>query len=174
MVIWITGLSGAGKTTLCDALTRLVKPRLPEFVVVDGDAVRALFGHDLDFTEASRMRQIQRIQALAQELSRQGLVVLVAALYAHPDLLTWNRANLDGYFEVYLEAPLDLVRARDPKALYAKAACGEVKDMVGLDIPWHAPRTPDLVLDANGAVEDLARRVATAVPRLARALPETA
>lgn len=174
MVIWITGLSGAGKTTLCDALVRLLKPRLPELVVVDGDAVRALFGHDLDFTEQSRMRQIQRIQALASELSRQGLVVLVAALYANPDLLAWNRANFDGYFEVYLNAPLDLVRSRDPKALYAKAARGEVKDMVGLDIPWHAPRAADLVLDAAVPVDTLARRVATAVPRLARALPEAA
>lgn len=173
MVIWITGLSGAGKTTLSDALAALVKPRLPEFVQVDGDIVREMFGQGLDYSEASRVVQIKRLQALAGYLSRQKLVVAVAALYAHPDLLAWNRAHFPEYFEVYIDAPLETVRARDAKGLYAKAARGEMKNVVGIDIPWHAPEHADLVIDARAGEtpEAAALRIARAVPRLAAALP---
>jgi len=172
MVIWITGLSGSGKTTLCTALRDLLKPQMPGLVVLDGDAVRAVFGHDLAYDEASRARQIGRIQALAKMLSNQGLVVLVAALYSHPDLLAWNRANLAPYFEVYLDAPLALVRARDSKGLYG----GGTRDVVGLDIPWHPPANPDLIVDAatEEAPTALARRVAAAVWPLYAAVADAA
>ena len=149
MIIWITGISGAGKTTLCEALRRLLKPRLPELVLLDGDVIRDIFGNDLGFAEPDRMRQIRRIQSIALELDRQGLVVLVAALYAHPSLLEWNRQNFTAYFEIYLEASLPLVQARDPKGLYAKVKRGEMKEVVGLDIPWHSPTSPDLRIDVR-------------------------
>ena len=87
MVIWITGLSGAGKTTLIQAVAGQVKRNLPELVLLDGDAIRQLFGNDLDYREDSRVIQIKRIQRMAKFLSDQGVVVMVAALYAHPDLL---------------------------------------------------------------------------------------
>ncbi len=171
MVIWITGLSGAGKTTLCEALSRRLKPHLPELTNLDGDVVRQVFGGELGYGEPDRVAQIKRIQSLAEMLDGQGLVVLVAALYAHPDLLAWNRATFADYVEVYLEAPLDLVRARDPKGLYAKAAAGRMPDVVGLDIPWHAPVNPDLTIDmtAGPSVDDAAQTIIDAVPVLAEA-----
>ncbi|MEE2722146.1 MAG: adenylyl-sulfate kinase [Pseudomonadota bacterium] len=147
MIIWSTGLSGSGKSTLCDALTKLLKPSIPELVLLDGDVVREAFGGDLGYREQDRVIQIKRLQALAQALSKQNLVVLVAALYSHPDLLVWNRKNMSLYFEVYLDAPLELVQKRDPKGLYAKAAAGQMTDVVGLDIPWHEPVSPDLRID---------------------------
>lgn len=168
MVIWITGISGSGKSTLCDALHAVLKPRIPELVILDGDVVREAFGGDLGYREEDRVVQITRLRGLARALSEQGLVVIVAALYAHPDLLDWNRENIPGYFEIYLDAPLSLVQARDPKGLYAKAAAGEMPDVVGIDIPWHAPARPDLRIDMTGneAPEALARRVIEAVPGL--------
>lgn len=170
MVIWITGLSGAGKTTLIQAIASEVKPHLKELVLLDGDAIRQLFGNDLDYRESSRVIQIKRLQKLARFLSEQGLVVLVAALYSHPDLLAWNRDNLRGYFEVYVEASMSLVTARDSKGLYASAARNETENVVGLDIPWHPPIRPDLVLAAGSGetASEMARRVITALPPLSK------
>jgi adenylylsulfate kinase len=139
MVIWITGLSGAGKTTLATALYEAMKPRLSALVRIDSDEVRALFGNSLGFSEPDRRLQIQRLQSLATMLDGQGLVVIVAALYAHPELLAWNRDHFSDYFEIYLEASMDLVRSRDSKGLYAKAQAGEMADVVGVDVPWAIP-----------------------------------
>ncbi|MDP7235075.1 MAG: adenylyl-sulfate kinase [Alphaproteobacteria bacterium] len=172
MVIWITGLSGAGKTMISEALCALVKPRLPELVLVDGDVVRDLFGGSLGYEEADRVIQIGRLQRLACFLNQQGQLPVVAALYSHPDLLAWNREHLPGYFEVLIDAPIQLVASRDPKGLYRKAAAVEQPKVVGLDIPWHRPTAPDLVIDPDdGATpEQAAGRIARAVPRLAGAL----
>jgi adenylylsulfate kinase-like enzyme len=172
MVVWLTGLSGAGKTTVSEALGRLVKPRLPELVLVDGDAMRDLFGGDLGYAEADRVVQIGRLQRMARYLDGQGQLPVVAALYSHPDLLAWNRANLPGYFEVLIDASVELVSARDPKGLYRKAATSERPSVVGIDIRWHRPVSPDLVIDPRdgSSAEDAARRIALALPRLAEAL----
>lgn len=171
MVLWLTGLSGAGKTTIAQAIWRQMKPKLPALVMVDGDTIRDLFGAGLGFHEEARYEQIGRIQRLAAMLAGQDLPVVVAALYAHPDLMRWNRENLPGYFEVLVDAPIDLVRQRDVKGLYAKAARGEMPNVVGIDIPWHRPTAPNLVIDpvAGLSVEDAAQAIIRKVPRLAAA-----
>jgi len=176
MIIWVTGLSGAGKTTLCTAMRDLLKPQLPELVILDGDVVRAAFGHNLGYSEGDRIMQVRRLQAMAKVLAEQGLAVIVGVLYGNADLLAWNRANLPEYFEIYLRASLDTVSARDTKSLYAKAKAGQEHNVVGIDIDWQEPASPDLVLDANNPLPplDMARRVAVAIPRLRAALPDGA
>lgn len=172
MIIWLTGISGAGKTTLSDAIARRFKPLIPELIQIDGDEIRALFGASLSFQEADRYEQIQRIQRLANMLDRQKMVVLVAALYGHPDLFAWNRANFSKYYEIYLEAPLELVHRRDPKSLYRKASIGEMPHVVGLDIPWHAPANPHIRIDSSqeNNPATLALNVARQIPELAQRL----
>ncbi len=172
MVIWLTGLSGAGKTTLSQALVRRYKPQVPEMVQLDGDEIREVFEHSLGYTESDRFKQIQRIQRLALMLDRQGMVVVVSALYCHPVLLTWNRQSFSSYFEVYLDAPLSLVTARDAKGLYAEAKRRELPQVVGIDIPWHAPLSPQLHVDATtaGSADQIAGEIGRHVPRLADAI----
>ncbi|UPT74534.1 MAG: adenylyl-sulfate kinase [Elusimicrobiota bacterium] len=171
MVLWLTGLSGAGKTTLCKALWALLKPGLPELIVLDGDAVRQMMGHDLGHDEASRAKQVARLRALAKFLSDQGHIVLVAAVYTRPDLTAESRKAIRGFFQVYLDATLDTVKKRDTKGLYSAAQEGRTAHVVGVDIPWHPPADADLVVKTGvETAEQAARRIAAAVPRLARAL----
>lgn len=167
MVVWLTGLSGAGKTTIAEAIVRLAKPRLPSLVLIDGDVVRDLFGSGLGFDEEARKIQIARIQRLARLLDRQEIPVIVSALYSSPELLDWNRANFSEYFEIYVDTPLDTVIERDTKGLYSKARAGELMNVVGIDIPWHIPKNPEMILSTIGVSPDiLAHRVIETVPKL--------
>ncbi|MBI4125589.1 MAG: adenylyl-sulfate kinase [Deltaproteobacteria bacterium] len=168
MVIWVTGLSGAGKTTLCRALYDRLKTHIPQLVWLDGDVVRKAFGNDLGYSEEERQTQLKRLQNLAKVLSHQGLVVLVAVLYSHPDFLKWNRQNFPEYFEIYLSVALDVLRQRDEKGLYN----GSVRNVVGLDIPWHPPQTPALKINVDYKIppERLALDVISAIPKLAECL----
>lgn len=172
MVIWLTGLSGAGKTTIAEAVVALLKPRVPGLVLVDGDIIRELIGDNLGYEEAARQEQVGRLQRLSGWLSRQGQTVVVAALYAHPELLAWSRDNLPGYFEIYVDAPMTLLRERDSKGLYAGADSGQTPNVVGVDIPWHAPQHPDMVIDATRfePPADIAMRIVRQIPDLARTL----
>jgi adenylylsulfate kinase len=169
MVIWFAGLSGAGKSTVSQLMYDRLKPRMPQLVLLDGDAVRDAFGNDLGYTEDDRKRQVSRVQRLARLLSSQGLVVMVALVYSHAELMEWNRANISDYFEVLVDAPIDFVADRDSKGLYGRARRGETSNVVGVDIPWHKPSRPDLVIDATMQTnpEDLAASIARAVPVLA-------
>jgi len=144
-VIWITGLSGAGKTTLAQELRARLAPACARSVVVlDGDALRIACGNDLGHAQADRVVQIGRMQRFARLLADQGVLVIAAALYADPDLLAWNREHLPRYLEVYIKASLPSLALRDYKGVYRNPS-----QVVGVDIPWHEPAAPDLVLDGD-------------------------
>ena len=149
MIIWITGLSGSGKTTIAKGLINRLKARIKNLVNVDGDIIRDLFGNDLGFDINSRITQIKRIQKLCIFLQKQNLIVIVSALYSNNDLLIWNRKNFKNYYEIYLEASLDLLKTRDVKGLYAKFSKGIEKNIVGIDIPWNAPKLYDLKINMD-------------------------
>lgn len=144
MIIWITGLSGSGKTTIASCLMKKYKKKLPELINIDGDLVRQLYGNKLGFNEKSRIIQIKRIQKLCFFLEKQKLHIIASALYNNLSLLKWNRKNFSDYFEIYINAPLSLVKKRDTKNIYKKFSAGKVKNVVGLDIPWEGPINPDL------------------------------
>jgi len=141
---------------------------MPQLVLLDGDAIRVAFGGGLGYREEDRVVQIKRVQGLAKMLSDQGLIVFVAALYSNPDLLAWNRQNLNSYFEIYLEASMSTLMGRDSNDLYAKAERGEISNVVGVDIPWQAPVSPDLVINTStpDSPDSLAQQVISAVPGL--------
>lgn len=155
MVIWLTGLSGAGKTTISKILLPLVKGRLGSSIHIDGDLIRELFGNNLGYDLNARVLQVKRIQLLAKFISDQDINVIVSALYSNPDLLQWNRENLRGYFEVHVYAPLTVLHQRDSKGLYRDFLNGTRDNVVGHDIPWIKPASPDMFVDTSRESADL-------------------
>ena len=144
MIIWITGISGAGKTTLGLEVLKKLREKHKNVVSLDGDIVRDLFENNLKYDIDSRVTQIKRLQKLSLFLQSQNIIVVVSALYSSADLLRWNRKNFKSYFEIYLDASLKLVMKRDVKGLYKKFKEGKEKNIVGIDIPWNPPLNFDL------------------------------
>ena len=161
MIIWITGISGSGKTTVATELKRKLKQRKVNVITVDGDIIREIFGRNLNYDIESRVIQIKRIQKLSLFLQNQGLVVIVAALYSNRELLYWNRKYFKIYYEIYLKASIHLVRKRDVKNLYKKYDEGLEKNIVGIDIPWHEPESFDLRIDMDQSptLEEVIREI---------------
>ena len=145
----MTGISGAGKTTIANSIIKSYKHKFPNLVNIDGDIIRQMYEDDLGYEEKDRIKQIKRIQKLCLFLENQNLIVIVSALYSNTELMDWNRKNFSEYFEIYLKASVDLVKERDPKGIYEKFDKGEEKNLVGLDIPWHEPKKPNLVIDMD-------------------------
>jgi cytidine diphosphoramidate kinase len=162
MVIWFIGMSGAGKTTLCDLVYDRLKPRIPNLVRLDGDALRSVFGNDVDHTVDGRRRNAVRLSALTKFLSDQDIHVVAAVLSIFPEWQAWNRENVGDYAEVYVRASMDTLRRRDTKGLYRKAFAGEIPNVVGVDIPFPEPKAADIVIendDEAGDFEGMIQRV---------------
>lgn len=147
MVIWLTGLSGSGKSTIAAEFIKVVKPKLPSLVLIDGDVVGNIFGGDLTYAEGDRQKQINRIQNIAKFLNDQSIPVIVTALYSNPELLQWNRENLHGYYEVYVNTPFSTVVERDVKGIYQSIGAVIKPNIVGFDIPWQEPKSSDLIIE---------------------------
>ena len=150
MVIWITGLANAGKTTIGTHVHRLWKARAPNTVFVDGGDVRRILGvevGDSHFTIEARRAVAERISEICAWLDAQDLNVVCCTISPFPEVQAKNRATFTRYFEVFITAPLDVLRRRDSKELYSRASRGEISNVFGVDIPFEAPRNPDLVID---------------------------
>jgi adenylylsulfate kinase-like enzyme len=147
MVIWVTGLSASGKTTLCEQFVKLYKIEYPNLVMLDGDIIRSLYNDDLGFTEKDRITQIERIQTLAQFCEKQSLFVIVAALYSNDKLLDKNRNIFNKYLEVYIKADIKKLQEREYKNLYSQAIKGKINNVVGVDIAWNEPKAPHITFD---------------------------
>jgi len=148
-VIWLTGLSSSGKTTISKRLYNNLAEKHSPIVLLDGDDIRVAFGEDLGHKESDRIIQIKRIQNIANILVKQNVSVIVAALYSSEDLLRWNRLNLQNYFEIYLKASIKTVESRDTKNLYSPALDGKIKNVVGIDIDYSHPKNSDVVVDMD-------------------------
>lgn len=167
MIIWLIGLSGAGKSTVGWHLYAKLKPDHPNLMFLDGDDLRDVWGDSLGHTIEARNMNAHRISHLCRLLDRQGIHAIASVLSIFPDWQRWNRENFSSYFEIFLDAPMDVLTARDSKGLYAAAARGDIENVVGVDIPFPAPANPDLVLgneDLSLPAEDIAERIACSLP----------
>lgn len=159
MVIWLIGLSGAGKTTLSNVLYEQLKPRLPNLVRLDGDVIRTVFGNDVDHTVAGRRRNAERLSGLSKFLADEKIHVIAAVLSIFPEWRAWNRKHIADYAEVYVKASMDTLKRRDTKGLYAKAFRGEIPNVVGVDIPFPEPESPELVIENDAEDGALIQKV---------------
>ena len=169
MIVWLVGLSGAGKTTIARALHRQWQTEAPGTVLIDGDEVREIFQHDRGpdaYSQQGRRVNAERIAAMSAWLDSQNINAVVSILCIFPDILAANRERYSSYFDVFLDAPMAALAARDGKGLYAAARSGKMADVVGVDIPFPTPEQPDLVvrndgpsLDGEAAAADILARI---------------
>lgn len=154
MVIWLCGLSGAGKTTIGNALYDRIKGRAANLVILDGEELRKALGGDLGHDAESRRVNSVRIANLCHLLDLQGIHVICCAMTIVPEAQELNRQWLSGYCEILLDVDLDTLIKRDPKGLYKKALSGKIKNVAGVDIPFVAPKSPQLVIDTRETLTD--------------------
>ncbi|MGE0485345.1 MAG: adenylyl-sulfate kinase [Gammaproteobacteria bacterium] len=167
-VLWFTGLSGAGKSSVANAVDALLHARGVHTYLLDGDNIRHGLNSNLGFTADDRTENIRRIGEVARLMADAGLVTLSAFISPY-------RADRDrvrgivgdgGFVEILVQASLETCEARDPKGLYRKARAGEIKDFTGIDAPYEAPLAPELVLDSDArGVDDLAAEVVAYLER---------
>lgn len=162
--VWLTGLSGAGKTTIAEALAGQLRAAGREVEVLDGDELRRCLSAGLGFSREDRDTHVRRVGFVAELLARHGVVVLVPVIAPYAATRDEVRAQHDahgtGYLEVHVATPLAECRRRDVKGLYARAATGELTGMTGVDDPYEEPDKPDLRLDTTGTdIATAARRV---------------
>jgi adenylylsulfate kinase len=143
-VVWFTGLSGAGKSTVAGLVYRELQQRDYRTEILDADIVRKSLTRDLGFSRAEREENIRRIGFVAELLSRHGVIVLVAAITPYRTMREELRNRIRRFIEVYIDAPLEVCERRDPKGLYRKARAGELTQFTGIDDPYEAPLRPEV------------------------------
>jgi adenylylsulfate kinase len=175
-VLWFTGLSGAGKTTLTEALVPVLKARGRNVEVLDGDEVRTNLSKGLGFSKEDRDTNIRRIGYVARLLARNGVAAITAAISPYAEIRDEVRAAVEAegvkFVEVFVEASLDTLVARDVKGLYKKAIAGEIKQFTGVSDPYEAPLNPEVQVSSNNqTVEESAAIIVAKLEALGLLVP---
>jgi bifunctional enzyme CysN/CysC len=171
-VVWLTGLSGAGKSTIAQSIERDLFHRGMNTYVLDGDNIRHGLNSNLGFSPDDRVENIRRVSEVAKLMADAGTVVITA--FISPYRMDRRRAReiaLEGnaeFIEVFVDAPLEVCEARDPKNLYKKARAGEIREFTGIDAPYEAPDDPEIVVrtDEQTVDESVATILEQLLPRL--------
>jgi len=160
-VIWFTGLSASGKTTLAKAVEQEFKARGVSFVQrLDGDVVRQDLTRDLGFSKEDRDENIRRITFVAELLSKNGVATTCSFISPYRQARANARKRCHNFIEVYVECPLDALVERDPKGLYKKALAGEITGFTGIDDPYEAPADPEIIVHTDReTVEESADKI---------------
>jgi adenylylsulfate kinase len=166
-ILWFTGLSGSGKTTITTALEPELKARGCKVEILDGDVVRTNLSKGLGFSQEDRNTNIRRIGFVAHLLSRNGVVAMTAAISPYRAIRDEIRAMEPNFVEVYVTAPLEVCEGRDVKGLYAKARAGEIKGFTGIDDPYEEPVNPEIICyTERESVEESVKKVLTKLEQL--------
>ena len=166
-ILWFTGLSGSGKTSISKALEPELKARGCKVEILDGDVVRTNLSKGLGFSKEDRDTNIRRIGFVANLLSRNGIVAMTAAISPYRAIRDEIRAMEPNFVEVYVKAPLEVCEARDVKGLYAKARAGEIKGFTGIDDAYEAPLNPEIVCSTDEeSLEESVKKVLSKLEQL--------
>ncbi len=166
-VVWLTGLPGAGKSTIADCLERHLHAMGLHTYVLDGDNIRAGLNKDLRFTPEDRSENVRRVAEAAKLMLDAGLIVIVALVSPFESDRRAARGlfNHGDFIEVFIDTPVDVCIQRDPKGLYAKAQTGEIPDMTGVGQHYEPPEAPEVVLDGTADLNASAARLAEVLVR---------
>lgn len=145
-VYWLTGLSGAGKTTIGRLWYERLKSAGGTAVFLDGDELRQVFGGSFGYTSEDRRKVAMNYARLCALLSRQGITVVCCTISMFDSVRAWNRENIPGYVEIYIKATMETLRQRDQKGLYSTGK----QNVAGVDFQVELPKTPDLILENDG------------------------
>jgi bifunctional enzyme CysN/CysC len=148
-VLWLTGLSGAGKSTIANLVERRLHETGCHTYLLDGDNMRHGLNKDLGFTASDRVENIRRTAEVAKLMVDAGLIVIVALIspFAHERDLARSLVADGEFLEIFIDAPIEVAEKRDPKGLYKKARRGELRNFTGIDAPYERPQSPDLHLE---------------------------
>ena len=151
LVIWFTGLSGSGKTTLAQNLEKVLHKNGFLTQVLDGDNIRSGINNNLKFTEEDRLENIRRIAEVSKLLIHSGVITLNSFISPTKEIRDMAKEIIgkDNFFEIYVNAPIEVCEERDVKGLYEKARRGEIKNFTGIDSPFNAPLDCDLEIKTN-------------------------
>ncbi|MDG2295463.1 MAG: sulfate adenylyltransferase subunit CysN [Paracoccaceae bacterium] len=151
MVLWLTGLSGSGKSTIANAIEKKLAQMNRHTFLLDGDNVRHGLNKDLGFTEADRIENIRRVGEVARLMTDAGLIVITAFIspFRAEREMVRQMMQPGEFIEVFIDTPLHIAEQRDVKGLYAKARAGELKNFTGIDSPYEAPENPEIIIDTT-------------------------
>ena len=161
-VLWFTGLSGSGKSTIANALQKKLFAMDKHTFVLDGDNVRHGLNRDLGFTDADRVENIRRVANVSKLMSDAGLITLVSFIspFRSERRMARNMMAEGEFVEIFVDTPLNVAEARDVKGLYKRARAGEIKNFTGLDSPYEAPETPEIRINTvDCSAEDAADQI---------------
>ena len=144
VVIWLTGLSGSGKTTIANSLYKLIIARHVNCEILDGDSIRSNLNQGLGYTKNYRDINVRRVGYIANLLSRNGVIVIVALISPYRATRDEVKLGTNQFIEVYVDSPLEICELRDIKGLYVLARDEKIKDFTGIDDPYEPPLNPDI------------------------------
>ncbi len=147
--LWFTGLPGSGKSTLARKVEEILLERGMKVEVLDGDIIRQHLSKGLGFSKEDRDENIRRIGWVCHILTRNDVVAIAAAISPYKEIREENRKLIGRFVEVYCKCPIEVLKERDPKGLYAKALRGEIKNFTGIDDPYEPPDNPEIICETD-------------------------
>ncbi len=149
MVIWITGLSGSGKTTIARIIYDKIKVKYKNTILLDGDVIRNALEHSWGYSLSERLKGAKQVHGLCKMLDNEDMIVICATMSLFDEIHEKNRKSFSVYIEIFLDVNMETLVTRDKKSLYSKALKGEEDNVVGVNLPYDKPKSSELYLDNN-------------------------